>query len=129
MTTLIVCLIIAVLLPYLVKLPLGYAMARTKGGYNNSYPREQQAALQGFGARSFGAHQNSFEALIIFSTALLTAIATNHVTQSIEYLAIAFIVLRIIYTGCYLMDFARMRSTVWFLGFLSCLIILFKCLP
>ncbi|MFA6303714.1 MAG: MAPEG family protein [Legionella sp.] len=129
MTTLIICLFIAILFPYLIKLPLGYAMAHAKGGYNNNYPREQQAALEGFGARALAAHQNSFEALIVFSTAVLTAIATNHVTHNVEYLAVAFIVLRVIYTALYLMNLASLRSSVWFLGLLACLTIMWSCIP
>jgi uncharacterized MAPEG superfamily protein len=129
MTTLIICLFIAVLFPYLIKLPLGYAMSKSKGGYDNHYPREQQAKLQGFGARALAAHQNSFESLIVFSTAVLTAIATNHVTQYVEYLAVAYIILRLIYTILYLANLANLRSTIWFLSLLACLSILWSCIP
>ena len=90
MTTLIICLFIAAILPFISKIPLAYAMHKA-GGYNNHYPREQQTRLHGFGARALGAHQNSFESLLIFSTAVLTAIATNHVTPTIETLAMVHI--------------------------------------
>lgn len=129
MTTLIICLFIAILIPYAIKFPLGYAMSQASGGYNNNYPREQQAKLQGFGARVLGAHQNSFESLIIFSTAVLTAIATNHVTGKVEYLAIAYIVFRVLYTACYMLNWANLRSTIWFFSLLASLSILWSCLP
>jgi uncharacterized MAPEG superfamily protein len=119
----------AVLFPYLIKLLVGYAMAHAKGGYNNNYPREQQATLEGFGARALGAHKNSFESLSVFSTAALTAMATNHVTATVEHLAVAYIVLRILYTALYLMNLATLRSTVWFCSLLSCLAILWLCIP
>lgn len=128
MTTLIICLLITVLLPYLVKLPLSYAMQK-EGGYNNHYPREQQGRLQGFGARAAGAHQNCFESLAVFSTAALTAMVTNNISITIQYLAIAYIVARVVYIFLYLMDLPTLRSTVWFISLVCCVSILWMCIP
>lgn len=128
MTTLIICLLIAVILPYLIKGPLSYAMQK-EGGYDNQYPREQQARLKGFGARVLAAHQNSFESLNVFSVAALTAMATQTVTPTIETLAIIYIIARIVYTLFYLMNWASLRSTVWFISFLCCVSILWLCIP
>ena len=83
MNTLIYCLIAAALLPYLVKIPVAVAMNRL-GGYDNNHPRDQQAKLQGFGARALAAHQNAFESLIVFSAAILLAIATDTVNESVQ---------------------------------------------
>jgi uncharacterized MAPEG superfamily protein len=128
MTTLIVCLLITVLLPYFVKIPMSYAMQKA-GGYDNNYPREQQARLTGFGARAFAAHQNCFESLAVFSTAALAAIATNHVTATVQTLAIIYVVSRVLYNFLYLMNWAALRSTVWFIGLVCCVSILWLCLP
>ncbi|HHF7348431.1 TPA: MAPEG family protein [Legionella feeleii] len=81
MLTLTLCLFIACLLPYLAKIPVVIMMKRQPGGYDNKQPRAQQAALTGIGARAVAAHQNSFESLIIFSTAALTAIATHNTSS------------------------------------------------
>ncbi|WP_298627299.1 MAPEG family protein [uncultured Legionella sp.] len=129
MNTLIVCLLITVIMPYLTKLPVGYAMQKAKGGYDNHHPRAQQSQLEGFGARAVGAHQNCFESLAVFSAAALTAIATNHITATIVNLAILYVLSRIIYIFLYLMNFATLRSTVWFIGFASCVSILWLCIP
>jgi uncharacterized MAPEG superfamily protein len=128
MATLIICLFIAILLPYVSKIPLAYAMHKT-GGYDNHYPREQESRLQGFGARAYAAHQNSFESLLVFSTAALTALATNHVSYIIQLLAVVYIVSRFIYHGLYLMNLATLRSTIWFLGIACCVAILWMCIP
>lgn len=128
MTTLIICLIITVLLPYLVKIPLSVAMHKA-GGYNNNYPREQQGRLQGFGARAAGAHQNCFESLAVFSTAALTAMVTNNLSMTIQYLAITYIVARIVYIFLYFMDLATLRSTVWFISLVCCVSMLWMCIP
>ncbi|HHT0594129.1 TPA: MAPEG family protein [Legionella anisa] len=127
MTTLIICLFIAILFPYLLKLVVANFMQK-EGQYDNHYPRTQQARLQGMGARAVAAHQNSFEALLVFATATLTAIATHHIGITIQILAIIFIVSRVIYSYFYLMDMASLRSTIWFISFICCLIILGLCM-
>lgn len=128
MTTLIVCLLIAIILPYLVKLPVAYAMQKSAGGYNNHQPRMQQNSLKGFGARAVAAHQNCFESLAVFSTAALTAMITNHISLMIQLLAVIYIISRFVYVFLYLMNLASLRSTVWFVGFVCCVLIISSCI-
>lgn len=116
MTTLLICLYIAALLPFLSKIPLGIAMKNT-GHYDNAHPREQHKQLTGFGARALGAHQNSYEALSLFGIAVLAVIATHHVTWWAEVYAIGFVVARIAYHIIYLANLSTLRSLVWFIGF------------
>ncbi|WP_115708153.1 MAPEG family protein [Legionella sainthelensi] len=127
MTTLIVCLFLATLLPYLLKLVVASFMQK-EGKYDNHYPRLQQARLQGMGARAVAAHQNSFESLLVFAVAALTAIATNHVGTVVQVLAVIYIVSRIIYSYLYIMDMASLRSASWFVGFFCCLTVLVLCM-
>jgi uncharacterized MAPEG superfamily protein len=127
MNTLLICLLIAMLLPYLGKIPLAYAMHKT-GRYDNNYPREQEASLKGFGARALAAHENSFESLIVFSAAVLAALATNHVTVSIQSLAILHIMARIVYPFMYWYDLATLRSLVWLVGIACSVAIVLLCL-
>jgi uncharacterized MAPEG superfamily protein len=127
MTILIWALIIATLLPYLAKAPVAYAMNQL-GGYDNNHPREQQAKLVGFGARALAAHQNAFESLIVFATAILLAIATEHTGALIQQLAIAHIIARIGYNILYLANIGTLRSLVWFVSLGCSLAILFLCL-
>lgn len=127
MTTLIVCLLIAVLLPYFLKIIVGKFMLK-EGRYDNHYPRVQQARLQGIGARAVAAHQNGFESLLVFATAALAALATNHVSATIQILAVVYISSRVVYNLFYLMDMASLRSLTWFVGFVCCLAILCSCM-
>lgn len=124
MSTLVLCLLIAVILPYIAKIPVAIAMQKA-GGYNNHYPREQQGKLLGFGARAAAAHKNSFEALAVFSTAVLAAIATQHVTTTVEYLAITYITTRVFYLAFYLLNWASLRSLIWCIGYGCCVAILY----
>lgn len=127
MTTLIPCLFIAILLPYFLKIIVGNFMQK-EGKYDNHYPRTQQARLQGIGARAVAAHQNGFESLLVFATAALTALATNHVSATIQILAVVYIISRVIYNIFYVMDMASLRSMTWFVGFICCLAILWLCM-
>lgn len=115
MTTLLICALVAVLLPYLAKLPVAIEMNKL-GGYDNRHPRAQQAKLEGFGARALAAHQNSFESLIVFSVALAVVLGSNNVNAMTEYLAITHIVARILYCVFYYMNIDKLRSLVWLVG-------------
>ncbi len=126
MTILLACLLFVLILPYLSKAPLACAMGKL-GGYDNKHPREQQAKLEGFGARALGAHQNSFEALSVFSAVILAALATQHTGFWTQVLAMSYVVSRVIYHIFYLMNWASLRSLVWFVGYICCLLILIQC--
>ncbi len=127
MTTLIWCLIVAALLPYIAKIPLAVAMKKA-GGYDNNHPREQQANLKGVGARALAAHQNAFESLIIFALATLLAIATNTTNETVQFLAIAHIVFRLAYNGLYLLNLDILRSITWGIAIGCSFAMMWQCL-
>ncbi len=123
MTALLTCLFIAMLLPYLAKVPVGYAMAKAQSassdgvtGYDNHHPREQQAKLTGMGARAVAAHQNAFESLLIFAVAVVAVIAVDKVSDAAVTYAIVHIIARLAYNLFYLLDWSNLRSTSWFIG-------------
>ena len=118
MTTLLVCLLISMLLPYLAKGPVAVAMAKM-GGYDNHHPRSQQAKLEGFGARALAAHQNAFESLLIFGLAVLAVLATDKVNGTAETAAVVHVVARVGYQLAYLYDTDKLRSSLWFVGIIA----------
>ena len=126
--TLIWCLIIAALLPYIAKIPLAVAMNKA-GGYDNHYPREQQANLKGFGARALAAHQNAFESLIIFSIAIVLAISTGNTGEKVQILAMIHIVARVAYNILYLLNIGVLRSLSWAVSAVCSFAIMWHCLP
>ena len=127
MTTLIICLFIATLLPFIAKIPVAIAMTKM-GGYNNNHPRAQQAKLTGFGARAFAAHQNAFESLLIFAPAVLLAITTQNTGAFIEQLAITHIIARVLYNIAYLINIGVIRSLIWGVGIMSSFTIIYQCI-
>ncbi len=127
MILLIWVLFISLLLPYIAKAPVALAMHKL-GRYDNKHPRNQQTQLSGYGARALAAHQNAFESLIIFTPALLLAIATNHTSTFIQTLSIIYVISRLAYNALYLANISTLRSIVWFISLLCPLVIVLQCL-
>ena len=113
------CVALAFILLYLTKIPVAVAMGRSKGGYDNRHPRDQQAALQGWGRRALGAHQNAFEAFAPFAAAVIIAHLAGADPLWSARLALIFIAARLLYTVLYIADRASLRSSVWMIGTLS----------
>jgi uncharacterized MAPEG superfamily protein len=118
------CLFAVALLIYIAKIPVAKAMKEEGRGYDNHHPRAQQARLSGFGARALAAHQNTIEAFPLFAAGVLMA----HVTQTqgwfVEALALLFVVTRVLYLFLYWNDKATLRSLVWGVGLLCCLLLM-----
>ncbi|MGQ7818577.1 MAPEG family protein [Metapseudomonas furukawaii] len=118
------CLFAVALLIYIAKIPVAKAMKEEGRGYDNHHPRAQQARLTGFGARALAAHQNTIEAFPLFAAGVLVA----HVTQTqgwfVEALALLFVVTRVLYLFLYWNDKATLRSLVWGVGLLCCLLLM-----
>jgi uncharacterized MAPEG superfamily protein len=117
------CVFISALLIFVAKIPVAKAM-NEQGGYNNHLPRQQQAQLTGFGARALAAHQNCFEAFILFAVGVLMAHTTQTAGWLIDSLAIIFVITRIIYLLCYWGDLAWQRSLVWVIGLVCSLLLM-----
>ena len=117
------CVFISALLIFVAKIPVAKAM-NEQGGYDNHLPRQQQAQLTGFGARALAAHQNCFEAFILFAVGVLMAHTTQTAGWLIDLLAIIFVITRVIYLLCYWTDLAWQRSLVWFVGLVCSLLLM-----
>ena len=114
---------ISALLIFIARVPVAKAM-KEQGGYDNQLPREQQARLTGLGARALAGHQNSFEAFMLFSAAVLMAHTTQTQGLLIDTLAIVFVCARIVFLLCYWADRALQRSLAWVVGMLCTLLLM-----
>ncbi|MCU1747905.1 MAPEG family protein [Pseudomonas sp. 6D_7.1_Bac1] len=117
------CVFISAVLIFVARMPVAKAM-KEQGGYNNHLPRAQQAQLTGFGARALAAHQNSFEAFILFAVGVLMAHTTQTAGWLVDWLAIIFVIARVIYLLCYWADLAWQRSLVWFISLVCSLLLM-----
>ena len=114
------CVLAAGLMPFLWTI-----VAKTTGErFNNRHPREWQSRLTGMPARAHAAHLNAFEAFPLFAAAVIVADLHDATQSTVDALAIAFIVLRVLYGVLYLVDQHALRSLVWFAA-IACTVAIF----
>jgi uncharacterized MAPEG superfamily protein len=118
------CVFITAVLIFVAKVPVAREMNKEGGGYDNHHPRAQQARLTGLGARAYAAHQNTFEAFMLFAAAVLMAAVTQTAGWLIDTLAVIFVVCRVLYLFLYWGDLHWQRSLVWVIGLVCTLLIM-----
>jgi uncharacterized MAPEG superfamily protein len=93
--------------------------------YDNANPRNPGFYTPGLRARALGAHQNGFEAFPFFAAAVILAEMRAAPQATVNALAVAFIVVRIVYVLMYLTNRPSARSAVWAIGLVCNLAIFF----
>ncbi len=95
------------------------AYGRLSTGYDMSAPRASFDKLPAYAQRATWAHQNCFEALIIFSAAALMAYVTGVESFWAETCAIAFLGSRFLYSIFYISNIPILRSLMFGIGSIS----------
>jgi uncharacterized MAPEG superfamily protein len=113
----------AAVLIYLPFLVVAYARARV--GYDISAPRAMFDKLPSYAQRATWAHQNSFEAFMIFSAAALMADVTGVNSPTAAVAAIAFVVARLLYSIFYIVNIPLLRSLMFAVGSLGSATLIF----
>ena len=111
-------LLVAIALPWLMAVIKKSDLA-SNVKYNNSAPRAGLESLQGMSLRASWAEQNSYEILPAYIAAVFVSHMAGADQATADLLAVSFIVSRVIYSICYLMNWASLRSIVWVIGLLS----------
>jgi uncharacterized MAPEG superfamily protein len=111
--------LVAALLPYLT-----VVIAKYRPDYDNRAPRAQLEAAHGYRQRAYWAHLNGFEAFPPFAAAVVIAHLGHAGQTTIDALALAFVVLRVVYVACYLGDRPTARSLAWAAAY-GCVVALF----
>ena len=106
MTIAYVCVLLMGLLPYVAA---GIAKKDFEQ-YDNSLPRQWLAKQTGFRARANAAQANLFESLPLFFAAVIIASIENAPQARVDALAIGFVIFRIAYLVCYVVNWSTMRS-------------------
>lgn len=115
------CLLVVALLPVLCA---GVAKWGFKG-FDNARPREWLARQEGWRARANAAQQNSWEALAIFTAAVLSAQVAAAPQARVDLLALTFVLARMLYIFLYVTDRPTGRSLVWVTGLGLCVALFF----
>ncbi len=96
----------------------GIAKAGQKN-YDNHNPRAWLATQTGYRARADAAQANSFEAFPVYAVGILLAMLSGVADEQIQFCAGIFIVARVVYVACYIMDKDKLRSLAWTVGVAS----------
>jgi uncharacterized MAPEG superfamily protein len=117
------CLLAAVILTIASIAPAKLDGARE---YDNANPRDPRFYTPGLRAWSQGAHFNGYEAFPFFAASVLLAEIRSVPQGTVDSLAAAFVVARLVYVLLYLANRPTLRSVVWSVGFLGNLAIFFS---
>lgn len=128
MHTVIASLLAAVFMPIVCSWIGGYFRHKQLGTVDNKYPRLQVAKLEGPGHRAYAAQQNCWEALAMFSAALLAVHMSGMALEAITTLCLVFVIARLVYIACYLADLDVMRSLSFLVSFGICISLFYKAL-
>jgi uncharacterized MAPEG superfamily protein len=108
------CVLFAALMPI-----LWSGVAKFNGaGFDNARPRVYLAAVQGWRQRANWAQQNAWEAFAPFAAGVLVATQVGVAQSTIDMLAGAFMLTRILHGVFYITDQPTLRSLVYILGLL-----------
>jgi uncharacterized MAPEG superfamily protein len=97
--------------PYLI-----VAITRFQVGFDLSAPRATFDKLPDYGKRASWAHQNSWEAFMLYSAAALMAYSTNQDSPTVINCAIAFTFSRFFYSIFYIINIPLGRSLMFGIG-------------
>ena len=120
MTIALFCILLATLIPIVCAgLAKGKSMtvSHKDGGYDNRSPRDWLAKQEGFKKWAQAAQENSWEALPFFAAAVIVSHMLGVIGWLPNALAVAFIVLRVIYVWLYVSAKQNARSLVWTTAF------------
>jgi uncharacterized MAPEG superfamily protein len=85
--------------------------------FDNSNPRDPAFYKPGIASRALGAHVNGIETFPFFAAAVLLAEFRLQPQHWIDALAVAFVVIRLVFVIAYVGNWPTTRTLVWNLGF------------
>ncbi len=114
------CILIAALMPF-----AAVGIAKSSKSFDNNNPRDWLLTREGRQKRAYQAHLNCFEAFPFFAAAVIVAHLARAPQNIIDDLAVAFILLRVLFIHFYITDRATLRSIVWVGGLGICIALFF----
>jgi uncharacterized MAPEG superfamily protein len=128
MNTVITSLLILSVIPLACAWIAAYYKQNQLGSVDNKQPRTQAMQLTGPGARANAAQGNTWEALAVYSAAVLAVFVSGIELQSIATLSAIFVALRIVYVPVYIADQDKLRSLIFLGGFGICMYLFYLAL-
>jgi uncharacterized MAPEG superfamily protein len=128
MNTVIGSLLIMCILPLACAWIAGYHRQKQLGSVDNKEPRIQSQQLTGAGARAVAAQGNTWEALAVFSAAILAVFISGVDLQSITTPVMVFVALRVAYIPVYIGNIDKLRSLIFLVGYGICIYLIYLAL-
>jgi uncharacterized MAPEG superfamily protein len=85
--------------------------------FDNANPRDPAFYKPGIAARALGAHVNGVETFPFFALSVLLAEYRQLPQNWIDELAVAFVLIRLLFVFAYLSNRSTIRTLLWNLGF------------
>ncbi len=95
------------------------AIGRLQAGNNMATPRALFDKLPDYAQRATWAHENAFESFLLFTAASLMAYVTGQQSLLVGWVAIAYVVARLLYPAFYILNVPLGRSLMFAIGSLS----------
>lgn len=105
------CVLIAALLPL-----AWVSYAKLGAESDNRYPREDYDNLTPPKRRAYAAHQNAYENFPFFAVAVIVAMTLGGNPSTVNMLAIAYIVVRVIHGLLYINNMPMLRTIAFTIG-------------
>jgi uncharacterized MAPEG superfamily protein len=120
------CLVIIVFVP-IVLAGLGVRYRGQEfGTADNKHPRLQAQQLTGVGARAYAAQANAWEALAMFSVAVLVSHLAGVTAAEAAPWTIGFVVVRLLHAVFYITDQDKLRSGAFLVGMVCIVALIVK---
>jgi uncharacterized MAPEG superfamily protein len=104
----------------------GYFRRKQFGKIDNKDPREQNAKLHGAGARAVAAQQNSWEALGLYTAALVAVIASGATVEHLAEAAVVILIARTLHGIFYLTNLDKLRTLSFAVAAAACFYLLYS---
>jgi uncharacterized MAPEG superfamily protein len=121
MKVVIISLLVLALLPIVLAWVSGYFRHRQFGSVDNKMPRLQNAQLAGVGHRAHSAQQNAWEALAIFSAAVLALLLAGIEWSAVTSLCVILLIARVLHAVFYLANQDILRSLTFLVSYGICI--------
>jgi len=110
----------AMVLPIMLSWVSAYARMKQFGTIDNNHPRQQQAELEGVGARAVAAQSNAWEALMLYTATCVIVVAAGLDLASLEMFACIFLGARVLHGVFYIANLGILRSLSFLAAAGSC---------
>ena len=121
MATQLTVLLIMCIIPLLLAWVGGYYRKKQFGVADNKEPRIQSTLLTGTGARTVAAQQNAWEALAVYTAALVAVSAAAVSPDKTATVCVLLLAGRILHAVFYIIDKDILRSVAFLVGYGSCM--------